>query len=113
MNKRIKKLWVAALRSGEYMQGPDRIRSEDNKFCCLGVLCNLHAQAFPKIAAKETEATIYMGWSGWAAPEVENWAGLRRLPSFVTINGRRMNLGQHNDNGATFAQIADAIEAQL
>ena len=32
---------VKALRSGEYVQGLERLRSEDDKFCCLGVACDI------------------------------------------------------------------------
>ena len=35
------KEWVKALRSGEYQQGRGCLRSRDDKFCCLGVLCDL------------------------------------------------------------------------
>lgn len=42
MDKRIKALWIGALRGGEYAQGVGRLRSkETDKFCCLGVLCDL------------------------------------------------------------------------
>lgn len=38
----IKKLWVDALRSGEYEQGKNVLRNiEKNTFCCLGVLCDI------------------------------------------------------------------------
>jgi hypothetical protein len=41
MNQDIKKKWVEALRSGEYEQGKDQLRSSDDEFCCLGVLCDV------------------------------------------------------------------------
>jgi hypothetical protein len=43
MNPEIKEKWVTALRSGEYKQGQDRLKKGD-QFCCLGVLCDLHAK---------------------------------------------------------------------
>jgi len=43
-NKRLKKRWIKALRSGEYKQARRSLLKIDNKgkesFCCLGVLCN-------------------------------------------------------------------------
>lgn len=36
----IKAKWVAALRSGTYVQGKTRLRFND-EYCCLGVLCEL------------------------------------------------------------------------
>src|SRR5688572_29009191 len=50
MKKRIKKLWIEALKSGEYSQGKGRLRRQDSCFdtdsivdsyCCLGVLCDV------------------------------------------------------------------------
>ncbi len=43
MNKAIKKKWLRALRSGEYVQGRNQLVTEGvnyDKFCCLGVLVN-------------------------------------------------------------------------
>ena len=42
MDPELKAKWIAALRSGEYKQGKNRLHSnEDNSFCCLGVLCEV------------------------------------------------------------------------
>jgi hypothetical protein len=113
MNAEIKTLWVAALRSGEYKQGERRLRDpETNTFCCLGVLCNLHAQAHPEIAAKQTAPGSYMGKKGFPHTEVFEWAGLDARAE-VEIGGACTRLDAHNDSGCTFEQIADAIEEQL
>lgn len=40
MNPEWKAKWVAALRSGNYQQGSGDLRHDD-RFCCLGVLCDL------------------------------------------------------------------------
>lgn len=40
MNKDLKKKWIKALLSGKYKQGQYRLY-EDNKYCCLGVLCKI------------------------------------------------------------------------
>src|SRR6056297_2776684 len=34
--------WIDALRSGKYEQNISALRSNDNKFCCLGVLCDIY-----------------------------------------------------------------------
>lgn len=49
MNERIKKLWLEALRSGEYTQATCQLRrdhadNDGSSYCCLGVLCDLHAK---------------------------------------------------------------------
>lgn len=33
--------WITALESGEYEQGKRQLKSIDNKFCCLAVLCDI------------------------------------------------------------------------
>ncbi len=117
MNKAIKQKWIAALRSGEYKQGKNRLRTNKNgktSFCCLGVLCNLHAQAHPTIAATQTNSKVYLSNKDVLPLPVLNWAGLtRRQGARVMINGEYKYLTEHNDGGCTFAEIADAIEAQL
>lgn len=37
----MQKQWIAALRSGKYEQGFRRLRTRDNKYCCLGVACEI------------------------------------------------------------------------
>lgn len=41
MNPDLKARWLAALRSGDYKQGPYRLETDDGRFCCLGVLCKV------------------------------------------------------------------------
>jgi len=40
MKPEIKELWIEALRSGQYKQGHNRLRT-NNRYCCLGVLCDI------------------------------------------------------------------------
>ena len=105
MNPAIKDKWIAALRSGEYEQTTGQLRNGDS-FCCLGVLCNVHAYEHPHIAKRQEKCGVYMGCTTMPPDAVRNWAGihddqyLRRFAEF-------------NDTGSTFAQIADAIERDL
>lgn len=41
MKKFVAIKWVKALRSGKYKQGRRRLKSLDNSYCCLGVLCEI------------------------------------------------------------------------
>ena len=117
MNKAIKKLWVAALRSGEYKQGEGQLRvatETGTSFCCLGVLCNLHAQAHPEIAAMNDNPEMYMGEADVLPAAVIKWAGVKlQSGDYVIIDNHYERLSHHNDIGRTFAEIADAIESQL
>src|SRR5262249_36155352 len=105
MNPAVKKLWVAALRSGDYVQGRGRLRNADYSFCCLGVLCNLHAQAHPEIAKTQHSRSHYLNSSIYLPEQVMAWAGLKRNDGdAVRINRVYRELAQHNDVGCTFVQ---------
>ena len=115
MKKSIAKKLISALRSGDYIKGTKMMRTSSNKFCIMGVLCNLHAIAHPDIAAKQKYRTQYMGNPGNAPDAVKEWAGISlEWPSpKYTIKGRTESLMVHNDyTGASFNDLADAIEAE-
>lgn len=113
MNADIKKLWVAALESGDYQQQVGSLRA-GNRFCCLGVLCNLHAQAHPEIAAKQYYDNLYMHCTSLLPVPVFLWAGLNYASgNEVTIENKKLSLTYHNDSGRTFKEIAQAIREQL
>lgn len=107
MDPEVKAKWVAALRSGEYAQGIGQLH-QGGSFCCLGVLCDLHAK---EAGLSWQEDGRYLGGHIVTPREVDEWAALpwRNL----VIDGLLRGLPEHNDDGKTFAQIADAIEAQL
>lgn len=116
MDAKIKKLWTTALRSGEIQQGRGKLRDKYNKMCCLGVLCNLHAQAHPEIAAREIRPTWYMGQDGYPPPEVMKWAGFAHSTVDPTVRrgSEKVTLVSLNDDfELNFHQIADIIEKQL
>lgn len=111
MNKEIAMQWVAALRSGEYKQGVGQLRTvEPAAFCCLGVLCNLHAQAHPEIAAKQNDPTVYMTQAAYLPYEVRDWAGLLTENPRVPALSGAVPLSQLNDADCSFKEIADLIE---
>jgi hypothetical protein len=122
MNKRVKKQWLKALRSGEYKQTQGQLREDRGNsagFCCLGVLCNLHAKANPEIASHETDPEYYMGESGTPPDAVLKWAGLpfeteddRNVS--VTYRGKPRSLvGLNDSENLSFKQIANVIERCL
>lgn len=113
MNQELKSKWTAALRSGEYKQGQYRLRQTDNSYCCLGVLCNI------------------VNPEGWHPREllgdyyfIEGSENNNLVPENVTLpdylRGRldisvieEGNLIDLNDNGSSFSEIADYIDANL
>lgn len=117
MRPSIKKKWVAALRSGDYKQGRDQLRNEQNEFCCLGVLCNIHAQEHKRIAARQPNPLLYMGEREQLPLEVEKWAGLEGQfdgMMFDKVTQEFFCLVELNDfDQLSFDEIADVIERSL
>jgi hypothetical protein len=123
VNPEVKAKWVAALRSGKYRQGDQHVLNDGKGgFCCLGVLCDLYA----KEAEVGWELLSYSGGmrlqlaygSMYYPPDtVREWAGFHEDQATVNIGGTVALLAIHNDGvnvpRRTFAEIADAIEAQL
>ena len=114
MNKEVKRLWLEALRSGEYDQGTCVLRRREGKevkHCCLGVLCELakeHSQ--DSVVVKEAQEALYTELSLPPSAVVE-WSGLQFHDPLV--NSDKDTLVGMNDGGSTFAEIADVIEREL
>ena len=112
MDQEIKQKWVKALRSGKYKQGETYLHRTDNRFCCLGVLCDLAAKEGVVSAIKSDEddvAYAYDAWSQILPPSVMAWADLADANPVAGAHA----LANLNDTGTTFAQIADIIEEHL
>lgn len=107
-NKKNLRMWVRALRSGQYPQGSAHLR-RNGKYCCLGVAMDMALA------------------NGVKATGRENWGGLTMLPSpvdafygldkcditVVVQRGRSRYLSDLNDSGFSFGDIADLIEAKF
>lgn len=97
MDTEIKRKWVEALRSGEYMQAQGKLRRSDG-YCCLGVLCDVTGIELDE----------------YGTPENQKWDGF-----YESLMGEHIGREQRdvlmdmNDGGAPFTEIADYIEANL
>ena len=121
MKPEIKKLWVAALRSGIYKQGTGCLRNSENQFCCLGVLDDVFEKQSGKTIWKQDEDGNweFQGNKDVLSQEVQDWAGLDN--SNPNVDGRwpdsdeerNESLAEYNDSDTPFENIADMIEAQL
>jgi len=122
LNEALKREWVATLRSGKYEQGRMFLNSH-GKFCCLGVLCEIVGlPKRPWLEDNQPETFVYQGadagWEEGCMPALDEQKFGKDVNAAlwqqdIEINGKRTSLAQHNDNGQTFAEIADAIEEQL
>ena len=118
MKKDVMEQWVKALRSGDYKQGQGRLRSLTNKFCCLGVLCDISKQGRWKVMFGEIHKYIktgVAGSSGLLPSFVLKWSGVKscggEFSSFRIIKGEKSSqLISLNDNGWSFKKIANFIE---
>jgi len=108
MNQAIKAQWIAALRSGEYQQTVGRLRSSTG-YCCLGVLCDLHAKA-----GLGTWDDLSYGDIIDLLPEnTAEWAEIDDSPYVNDAPLVDLNDGMNGYTQRTFAQIADLIEEFL
>lgn len=134
MNPNVKKLWLEALRSGEYTQAQGALceRNDDGSFsfCCLGVLCNLYlnnnpdakgywdfddmdGQVLPFFANNREGQVI-----GVLPTEVKKWAGIEEDDPTVRIRHKNLRKdatlsGLNDDYGYNFKIIANKIEKGL
>lgn len=107
MPRELKQKWLDALRSGKYAQGQNRLRTNDDKYCCIGVLCDVMGKEWRSELTDD-------GQPFWADAEkvilketVE--AGLCASNDHATGYFLR-KLADMNDSGSTFAAIAAYIE---
>lgn len=112
MKPEIKKLWIEALLSGEYIQGKMRLRSVNDKFCCLGVLCDL------KDPDGWDEDNYYDGDEEFLPESVMKWAGLESnngaFERDITVGYLSYSsLSNMNDLSLNFRQIAKVIDERF
>jgi hypothetical protein len=116
------KQWITALRSGDYTQGQGHLHT-NRGFCCLGVATKEFLTSGVDInASSGGDKTIwaYNGEQEMAPDHVMDALGLicpngtnkaqMNLPAGYDEDDSLM-LTAMNDNGKTFEQIADIIEA--
>jgi hypothetical protein len=108
-----RKLWVEALRSGDYAQTTGVLRDESG-YCCLGVACEIavqHGVIEPPQGHKAVAGRIFYNFDGSDATlpdSVREWLGLWADDGSIYNDGE--SLTKMNDNGKTFAEIAAVIE---
>jgi hypothetical protein len=96
------KEWTDALRSGEYKQGQGflkhRLPEGGDLYCCLGVALKLCGRKrFPK----EVETQFF-----------SEYGSLKLLHPTITAQDEKA-LAQKNDDGFSFAEIADYIDERF
>jgi hypothetical protein len=107
--------WISALRSGEYKQGREYLKTSEGNFCCLGVACELSEYYIPS----KTEYSTCFAYEIEGAPRI-NYRSLSPYNTLVLkscLGGSPLNyfesLSSLNDKGHSFEVIANLIEADL
>jgi hypothetical protein len=94
------KAWVAALRSGEYLQIKNAL-TDDGGYCCLGIACVVADKAGVPAAWRNIS---------YLSDSVRRWLGLE---DEIASYGDGQSLANDNDfRNKTFAEIADIIESE-
>lgn len=94
MDKKIKKVWVKALKSGEYTQASGSLKDGD-WFCCLGVLCDIQGYNWERRIKDFQSDELPKGYNAGVPRKVAE------------------DLAIMNDEGENFETIADWIEENL
>lgn len=118
MNKRIKQMWIGALRSGEFEQTWGALARRDSLglcYCALGVLCELYrgdvGDNAPWEQDEEENKFRFLGYGATLPPLVREWAGLEAEDPAILLPGGFSSVSQMNDlEGLSFDEIASAIE---
>lgn len=116
MKQEVKKIWVEALDSGNYQKGKHALRRGD-RFCCLGVLCDLFIKETGNGMWSESEIdslvsfVVYNKTENATLPEVVmKWAGLKEFNPTVDLVGRQLSLAVINDSTDTFEEVSKLIK---
>ena len=124
--------WVKALRSGEYEQGLGSLKF-DNKYCCLGVACDLFLKSEGRASWEEHEHASWFrildnqrgdgvddSSDVFLPTEVKEWLGLSNHEGKFTWRETIEKEDYHgndslidlNDNDSSFEDIATIIEQE-
>ena len=107
----LKAAWIADLRNPKRRQCEGELRDGAGGFCCLGRLIVV-ADGRITNANKADDADLPA--LDFAKKHLIDHTGDSEGVNFtLTINGWKTFASAHNDHGATFAQIADAIEREV
>ena len=128
MDRGIARKWAEELRSGYYEQGSGVLKEEVTagkiRYCCLGVLCEMAIEAgvilealinddlAKNLGRKEGKVFSFDDGDeqvfGQLPHKVMEWAEVKDCDGFISDKFR--SLSEMNDDGRTFAAIANVID---
>lgn len=107
MNAELKTKWLDALRGGLFAQGTEFMRRGD-WYCGLGVLCAISEQC--KFTVSQQSSRRFEGVYEVDALDGSSASGL--VTEWIGDEAYQA-IARMNDNGKSFAEIADWIEANV
>lgn len=111
MIRKLKAKWIKALRGGQYRQGTwSLVDSSGEKFCCLGVLADI--QGCEWMPDKGDLGMVPIRKDGRGIVNGSDDMLPTRRAGGLSKDAQE-KLAQMNDDGASFKEIADHIEANL
>jgi len=109
----LKERWLKALRSDDYQQTHGylcRYRKGVPSFCCLGVLAVVQGEKPERLVDRQILDEV--GLQTLLQPNSIMWGKIENHLGIEPISLQQL-LATKNDDGKSFAQIADWIEANL
>lgn len=103
----MKDKWMGALRGGKYKHGINRLRSNKDKFCCLGVLCDVIDDT-KWIDTSDTLSNNCLS-ENWFHGNSKNEIDIRILHGNIQSHLISLN----DKNRKSFNDIADWIEENI
>jgi hypothetical protein len=115
-NKDNLNLWCDALMSGDYVQGHARLCTvgrdgEPDKWCCLGVACDVAARNGVEMHISDDGIRRYFdGMAAYLPKKVEEWLG---VPDFnPDLAGERAS-AWNDSHHLSFPEIAEMIKNEF
>lgn len=97
--------WIKALRSGKYAQGQGKL-NQNNKFCCLGVLCEVLRKPLKLRRKKLNSLMSYQNMTSLPPEKVSKFMKYSENLVSTLVN-------KNDTQCETFAEIANYIESEL
>jgi hypothetical protein len=111
MDEKIKEEWIKRLRSGNYEQGIGFL-NKDDKYCCLGVLCEIAVEEGILEKIKYDNAFSYDGYMGNLPVKVDKWCRFSQNKKFYVGDDSYEIIDLNDTKKLSFLEIADVLEKQ-
>lgn len=116
MNPVAKKAWLEVLRRPDVVKvggslfGQHNKKVQKNCMCAMGALMVAYEEVTGNKIIKDEAISGFL--TDGAENALRDWSGLNMviIGPMMKINGKFDDLAGHNDNGVSFADIANAIE---